>query len=206
MRRIPRGVLRTAALVCGGMVAGHSAAFLRAYPPAPQSLQAPARPQASERDVEPNAARRTVETGDFYDSGNPDRGKLQAYSAAVARLPKDANGFPDWMQALREKKIGPKASLLGAGEMRVLQLDVIMRNTKDMPYVRFPHESHTQWLDCGNCHPQPFEPRAGAAKITMTDIFRGRYCGMCHDRVAFITFFSCQRCHSVPRPGEAMRQ
>ena len=31
------------------------------------------------------------------------------------------------------------------------------------------------------------------------DIFRGRYCGVCHDRVAFVTFFSCDRCHAVPR-------
>jgi hypothetical protein len=35
----------------------------------------------------------------------------------------------------------------------------------------------------------------------MADIFRGQYCGMCHDRVAFITFFSCMRCHSVPQPA-----
>lgn len=48
----------------------------------------------------------------------------------------------------------------------------------------------------------------------MNDIFRGRYCGMCHDRVAFVTYFSCERCHSAahgpvkpwweaPAPGAA---
>jgi c(7)-type cytochrome triheme protein len=76
-----------------------------------------------------------------------------------------------------------------------------MKNTKEMPFVRFPHYAHTLWLDCSNCHPAPFEPRSGSTSITMADIFRGKYCGMCHDRVAFITFFSCQRCHSVPQPG-----
>ncbi len=83
----------------------------------------------------------------------------------------------------------------------VLDLDVIMRNTREMPPVRFPHKAHTLWLACANCHPEPFEPRAGANRIAMADIFRGRYCGVCHDRVAFITFYSCPRCHSVGAGG-----
>jgi hypothetical protein len=33
----------------------------------------------------------------------------------------------------------------------------------------------------------------------MINIFRGQYCGKCHDRVAFVTFFSCYRCHSQPQ-------
>jgi len=77
---------------------------------------------------------------------------------------------------------------------------VILKNTKEMPWVRFPHSSHTLWLDCSNCHPAPFVAKAGANTIMMADIFRGKYCGMCHDRVAFVTFFSCARCHSVPQP------
>jgi c(7)-type cytochrome triheme protein len=82
--------------------------------------------------------------------------------------------------------------------MNVLDLDVVMKNTKEMPYVRFPHQSHTLWLDCSNCHPVPFVPKSGANPVSMNEIFRGQYCGMCHDRVAFITFFSCDRCHSIP--------
>jgi c(7)-type cytochrome triheme protein len=169
-------------------------AFLRAY----SQPEAPA-PQKKARPSAGDEARRPLRREDFYDPGNPDLAHLQRHDEAMATLPRDANGFPDWMRALREGLIEPRAGLAPGAAMDGLDLDVIMKNTKEMPYVRFPHKAHTMWLDCGNCHPRPFEPRAGSARIAMADIFRGKYCGMCHDRVAFITFFSCQRCHSVPQ-------
>lgn len=146
-----------------------------------------------------HAARRAVSGTDFHDPANPDLQHLQRYEDAVRALPHDANGFPDWMRALREGVISPRNGLQPGDRMDVLDLDIVMRNTKEMPWVRFPHLSHTLWLACSNCHPEPFEPRTGATRIQMADIFRGRYCGMCHDRVAFVTFFSCVRCHSVPQ-------
>lgn len=153
-----------------------------------------------------HAARRAVAGQPFLDPGNPALRQLQPYEEAVAGLPMDANGFPDWMAALRTGKIQPRASLSGADSgMDVLDLDVIMRNTRDMPWVRFPHRSHTLWLGCNSCHPQPFATKAGATEIRMADIFRGQHCGMCHDRIAFVTFFSCARCHSVT-PAVAPRQ
>lgn len=174
-------------------------AFLRAAPPAePATGTAPAKP----RQDSDNPAHKVLERDSFYDPTNPDLAHLQRHDEATAGLPKDANGFPDWMRALRDGRIQPRTGLVPGAPMGVLDLDILMKNTKEMPYVRFPHNSHTQWLDCSNCHPQPFEPRAGATKIAMADIFRGKYCGMCHDRVAFITFLSCQRCHSVPQPRD----
>ena len=74
-----------------------------------------------------------------------------------------------------------------------------MRNTKEMPFVKFPHRSHTEWLACANCHPDPFPTKAGSSEIRMANIFRGQFCGKCHDRVAFVTFFSYQHCHSQPQ-------
>ncbi len=136
---------------------------------------------------------------EFLDPANPGLRLLQRYSDAVRDLPKDVNGFPDWMKALNEGKIQPRAGLNAGDRMEVLDLDVIMKNTKEMPSVRFPHRSHTLWLACSNCHPEPFQAKAGSNAIVMADIFRVQYCGMCHDRIAFVTFFSCQRCHSVPR-------
>jgi c(7)-type cytochrome triheme protein len=156
----------------------------------------PPRPAAARNDGE-HAARRALSGVNFHDPSNPDLRYLQRYEDAVAHLPHDDNGFPDWMRALREGSIAPRSSLVDKDAEDVLDLDIVMRNTKEMPWVRFPHRAHTLWLACGNCHPQPFEPRAGATKIQMADIFRGQYCGMCHDRVAFVTFFSCARCHSV---------
>lgn len=152
---------------------------------------------------EEHAARRAIERESFYDPANPDLRTLQRPEEVTRGMPYDANGFPDWMRALKEGFINPRMSLKGQGKMDILDMDVIMKNTKEMPNVRFPHRSHTLWLDCSNCHPAPFKPVAGGNEIRMADIFRGNFCGMCHDRVAFITFFSCSRCHSVPQGSAA---
>lgn len=144
-------------------------------------------------------ARRTIDSVRLLDENNPDYGRLQSIDEATRNLPYDANGFPDWMRALNSGLIAPRAGLRTVDKMEVLDLDIIMRNTKEMPHVRFPHRSHTLWLACSNCHPAPFKAQAGSTSIRMADIFRGKYCGQCHDRVAFITFFSCDRCHSVPQ-------
>jgi c(7)-type cytochrome triheme protein len=135
----------------------------------------------------------------YYDPANPAYATLQKANQALAGFPLDATGKVDWMQALRSGLIQPRQDLNGTSQMTVLELDVIMKNTREMPYVLFPHRAHTLWLDCSNCHPAIFEARAGAARITMNDIFRGKYCGTCHDRVAFVTYFSCERCHRVAR-------
>ena len=145
------------------------------------------------------AARKTIDSVNFLDENNPDRLRLQRIEEATRDLPYDANGFPDWMKALNKGLIKPRSSLIGNEQMQLLDLDVIMRNTKEMPFVKFPHRSHTEWLACSNCHPDPFPAKAGSSAIRMADIFRGKYCGKCHDRVAFITFFSCHRCHSQPQ-------
>ena len=152
---------------------------------------------ATIEDIHP--ARRALELNPIHDESNPGYFQLQRLDEATRHMKRDAIGFPDWMAALRSGDIAPRAGLSAGAKMNVLDLDIVMKNTKGMPYVRFPHQSHTLWLDCSNCHPAPFVSKAGANPVTMSDIFRGKYCGMCHDRVAFITFFSCNRCHSVPQ-------
>ncbi|WP_158219682.1 c(7)-type cytochrome triheme domain-containing protein [Ideonella sp. A 288] len=139
-----------------------------------------------------------------HDPANPDHLRLQAPAEAFAGLPRDQRGRVDWMKALRQGQIQPRADLKGEGGakgMIVLSHDVVMKNTADMPHVKFPHESHTQWLACTNCHDELFVPKAGANPINMTKIFQGQYCGVCHDQVAFTTLFACERCHSVPHSG-----
>jgi c(7)-type cytochrome triheme protein len=138
----------------------------------------------------------------LYDRSNADLERLQTPREAMQGLPRDADGKVEWMTALRKGAITPRGKLGTAdGDHLAIDLDVIMRNTKQMPYVRFPHRAHTEWLACSNCHPALFEARAGSTQIKMEDIFRGRFCGTCHDRVAFITHRNCYRCHSVPQPN-----
>jgi c(7)-type cytochrome triheme protein len=157
--------------------------------------QAPAEPLP----VRSGSAETGADADRFYDGANPDSYKLQKAEEARASLPLDKRGAIDWMNALRSGAINPRDDVTGARRNEVLDLDVILKNTKEMPFVKFPHRSHTEWLACSNCHDKPFVPKAGANPITMEKIFRGEYCGMCHDRVAFITHYSCERCHSVPQ-------
>ena len=173
-------------------------AFLR--PATPQADQADAIAEHSEPKNDIPEARKAIDSVKLLDENNPDRHRLQGIDEATRSLPYDGNGFPDWMKALNSGLIKPRTGLPGNEKMEVLDLDIVMRNTKEMPFVKFPHRSHTLWLACSNCHPDPFPAKAGSSSIRMVNIFRGEYCGKCHDRVAFITFFSCSRCHSVPQP------
>lgn len=138
---------------------------------------------------------------EIHDSSNPAHLQLQSPAEGLRGLPLDKRGMVDWAQALRSGAIAPRANLDGTQPAQTLELDVILKNTKEMPYVRFGHKLHTQWLACGNCHDALFVPKAGANPISMDAIFRGKYCGACHGRVAFVPHFACERCHSVPQSG-----
>ena len=173
-------------------------AFLR--PAAPQVEQAETIAEHAQPPDRGPAARKAIDSVNLLDENNPDRHRLQRIDEATRGLPYDANGFPDWMKALNSGLIKPRSGLSGNEKMEVLDLDIVMRNTKEMPFVKFPHRSHTLWLACSNCHPDLFPAKAGGSTIRMVNIFRGEFCGKCHDRVAFITFFSCNRCHSVAQP------
>ncbi|MBF0612911.1 MAG: hypothetical protein G8345_17815 [Magnetococcales bacterium] len=132
----------------------------------------------------------------IHDPTNPDLKMLQDPAQALSTFPVGLKGQVDWVRAINEGVITPRASLQGDTEMNVLDQDIILTNTRNMPHVRFPHRAHTQWLACENCHPGVFVAKAGGNTISMNDIFRGRYCGTCHGRVAF-SIYICQRCHSV---------
>jgi c(7)-type cytochrome triheme protein len=125
---------------------------------------------------------------------------LQDPLIAMADFPIDRRKQINWVATLDAGLIAPRADLKGEGEMLVMDMDILMTNTQFMPYVKFPHEAHTRWLDCSNCHPAIFIPREHANPISMNKVLRGEYCGVCHDKVAF-ALFTCERCHSVPHEG-----
>jgi c(7)-type cytochrome triheme protein len=133
----------------------------------------------------------------LYDASSAAYGLLQQADDALTEFPVDRIGAIDWMRALRDGLIAPRVNVRGVGKMDILDQDVIMENTREMPYVQFPHQSHTQWLACNNCHDGIFIAEKGANPMTMNDIFLGKYCGVCHDKVAFSTY-ACERCHNVP--------
>jgi c(7)-type cytochrome triheme protein len=53
-------------------------------------------------------------------------------------------------------------------------------------------------LTCSDCHnPEVFpKMKQGTVKITMSDLYAGRFCGRCHDgKKAFMIKDNCTRCH-----------
>ena len=135
-----------------------------------------------------------------YDQQSSSYVTLQRAEYALSEFPADSRSRVNWVQAISKDLINPRASVDGSEKMQVLSLDIIMKATRGMPHVKFPHRQHTEWLDCSNCHPKPFLPKTGANDITMTSIYQGNHCGLCHDKVAFSTY-TCERCHNILHAG-----
>jgi len=136
----------------------------------------------------------------IHDKKNPGIKVLQQPKEAFAVLSKGkAGNYVDWVKSLETKKIKP---LYDLNDPTLVPMSVdmnIVREVKGtMPDVVFPHEQHTQWLDCTNCHTDIFIPQKGANQISMVDIMLGKKCGVCYGSVAF-PVTECRRCHSKPK-------
>ncbi len=102
----------------------------------------------------------------------------------------------NWVKSITEGKICPKASIDGKQKMFIFDRDIEFELPPGSPpNIIFPHKNHTMWLHCSNCHPRVFKMKKGANKFGMNNVFAGKYCGVCHERVAF-PFEDCFRCHS----------
>jgi len=136
----------------------------------------------------------------IHDPESPVLGTLQEPAEALSVLPSDTAGNRvDWARALREGYINPRTNIMPETEIKLLDTEILMKNTGDMPIVKFPHLVHTEWLDCNNCHEAIFRSKIGATPVSMLEILQGRYCGQCHGAVSF-PLTECNRCHSVPWP------
>ncbi len=75
--------------------------------------------------------------------------------------------------------------------------------TKPVKAVVFYHKRHTMdaGLSCDSCHNgEMFEMAAGTAEgnadFTMASLYKGKYCGACHDgQMAFASNTRCTTCH-----------
>ncbi|MEH6470940.1 MAG: DUF1566 domain-containing protein [Halopseudomonas sp.] len=166
----------------------------RVLPPSRQSTK-----PASESD----RLRKLWDDG-VHDPDNPDLDLLEYSETVFSRLPKDTRGDVDWAQALRDGAIEPRSSRSDASEMVVWDQDILYQETAGMPYVKFPHSTHSQWLACENCHDQIFATQKGASDISMGSIYSGQHCGVCHGKVAFSPN-NCERCHSVLHEGSGKK-
>jgi c(7)-type cytochrome triheme protein len=120
------------------------------------------------------------------------------WSEVFKKLPKDDDDNIDWIAAWEKKLINPSAGIdPNTPEGKTMDAEVELSTSgKPERMVVFSHATHTKWLACANCHPAIFQKDAGTAKITMDAIDDGKYCGVCHDKVA-IAPDGCKGCHKV---------
>jgi len=122
----------------------------------------------------------------------------------MPEVPTDKSGKPDWVRALNEDLIQPKPGIAkDAKDQPPLNLDVEMV-PKAQPgmKVAFSHKYHTQWLSCANCHVAIFKMKKDADPVTMGTLYAGKYCGVCHGKVAFAIPTGCARCHKSMGGGK----
>ncbi len=71
--------------------------------------------------------------------------------------------------------------------------------------VKFVHEVHTKKFKCGECHTKLFAFKKGQDKITMAQIYEGKFCGACHDGKKAFSSNECGKCHAnTPAPKNAL--
>ena len=142
----------------------------------------------------------------IHDPANPGTRTLQWPSEAFQGLPRSSDGNRvDWVSALDQGLIVPWTDLQDPTMEPFLFDLVIVREVRgSMPNVVYPHEPHTRWLDCSNCHDEIFLPEKGANQMSMAGILLGQRCGVCHGKVAF-PVSDCRRCHSQPKTPDELR-
>ena len=115
----------------------------------------------------------------------------------VAELLPSRYGAPDWVKALEEGVIAPRAGVdPAAAHLPAVPLDVKMVPAESPAFqALFPHQAHTAVLSCESCHPAIFQMRKGGNEISMAGMRDGKTCGICHGKVAF-GLDQCARCHA----------
>jgi len=62
---------------------------------------------------------------------------------------------------------------------------------------KFNHDLHSKLSGCKACHPEIFPMHAGATRVTMRDINKGLYCGICHNGEKAFSSSECSGCHNL---------
>lgn len=142
----------------------------------------------------------------IHDPTNEGTAKLQTPREAFDAMPKGrAGNYVDWVKSLKDGVIKPRYNKDDPKEEAVVfDLDIIREVKGSMPDVVYPHDRHTMWLDCSNCHPDIFIPEKGKNQISMAMIIMGQKCGVCHGKVAF-PVSECRLCHSKKKDMAAAK-
>ncbi|MDW7645267.1 MAG: cytochrome c3 family protein [Desulfuromonadales bacterium] len=127
--------------------------------------------------------------------GSTDAEKFEAFRRPLPSAP--FGNKIHWGYALEDGLIRPAYSLFHADE-KPMDFDRELELQAEWTYVPpayFPHAKHTPWLDCANCHPDIFNVKKKTTQhFSMEYILEGKFCGVCHLRVAF-PLDDCKGCH-----------
>jgi c(7)-type cytochrome triheme protein len=154
--------------------------------------------------VPPDKGATALKDDGIHDPTVPGLGLLQEPKDAFSALaPGKAGNKIDWVESLQKGKINPRYDHLDAKkEAMPMDLFIVMEVKGSMPNVSFPHQAHTEWLECANCHDEIFKPQKGGNPMSMAEIMLGQKCGVCHGSVAF-PVTECRRCHSESKTKKA---
>ena len=117
---------------------------------------------------------------------------VTTWEEALEYLPTDPKGRVDWVAALRDGIVQPRALEPEDMIARSFQMDFTIPSDKPKFEAWFPHSAHTEWLGCRNCHGSVF--KYASNEMSMKSMRKGEYCGACHNKVAF-SLKECGRCH-----------
>jgi c(7)-type cytochrome triheme protein len=204
----PALALAVGLLVC--VSAAHAQDKAAPKPDAAQADQAPADDSFFKSLIDPRQAIWMDSRGNVAGTGDPNGFAGEAFKVGkgphpealeLSELPVDQYGLVDWARAIREGYISPRHTLDPAKQNKPdnkpfgLAL-LIPTKSESMPDVIFPHDIHTMWLTCNNCHPEIFamNGKLNNKVMTMPKIAAGEFCGRCHNRIAF-PLSDCTRCH-----------
>jgi c(7)-type cytochrome triheme protein len=145
----------------------------------------------------PDKAVQSIKDDGIHDPQSPAVGVLQEPKQAFTPLEKSISGnYVDWTKSLKKQQISPLFDYQDPSKKaQPMTLNIVMEVKGSTPDVVFPHDIHTELLDCSVCHPQVFVPQKGANRISMAEIMLGQKCGICHGSVAF-PVSDCKACHS----------
>lgn len=121
------------------------------------------------------------------------------YFKFTKKFPKERFGDGiDWGKAVDMGVIKLQDEVPASGNKKEVQEgqdDFFFESKMDgIPDIIFSHKRHLVWGNCDMCHAEIFGYERGNTKYPMDEIFNGKFCGVCHGKVAFPND-DCQRCH-----------
>ncbi|MBE9554200.1 MAG: hypothetical protein IMF05_12130, partial [Proteobacteria bacterium] len=137
--------------------------FFDITPPTAQEKAAEA--AAKQAEAKAAAAQAAAQAGGLAvaeeEGERPEIEAILDWEQAAEMLPKDDIDEVDWMAALREGVIKPRAQIMGQGDpqAKLFKFDFYFAGPDPESDAFFPHSSHTEWLTCESCHPAIFPYR-----------------------------------------------